>query len=247
MNREGSALDSGVNRVGRIVVLTGAGISAESGLATFRGAGGLWEGRRVEEVATPEAFARNPRLVHRFYNERRRRLLEVEPNEGHRALARLEADYRGEVLVITQNVDDLHERGGTRRLLHMHGELLKARCTLCREVCECRQDLGPESVCDQCGGVGSLRPHITWFGETPFFLDAIYQHLRSAGLLISVGTSGQVHPAAGFVEVARQAGARTVEVNPEQSGMGEQFHDTRRGTAGEVLPGLVQAILRGEA
>ncbi len=149
--------------------------------------------------------------------------------------------------MITQNVDDLHERGGTRRLMHMHGELLKARCTSCRAVCECREDLGPASVCDKCGAVGSLRPHITWFGEMPFFLDAIDQSLRSARLFISVGTSGRVYPASGFVEVARHAGARTVQVNPEPAGISEQFHDTRKGTAGEVLPGLVQSILAGEA
>ena len=230
-----------------IVVLTGAGISAESGLATFRGAGGLWEGHRVEEVATPEAFARNPEMVCRFYNDRRRQLLEVEPNEGHRALARLEAEHEGEVLVVTQNVDDLHERGGSRFLMHMHGELLKSRCESCGEVAECREDLGLASVCAKCGVGGTLRPNIVWFGEMPFFLEAIERHLRAAQLFVAVGTSGQVYPAAGFAGMARHFGARVVEVNLEATGGEELFPDRWEGKAGEVLPRLVEAILAGEA
>jgi NAD-dependent deacetylase len=236
-----------VRELQKIVVLTGAGISAESGLATFRGAGGLWEGHRVEEVATPEAFARNPGLVHRFYNERRRRLLEVEPNEGHRALVQLEAEHGGEVVTVTQNIDDLHERAGSRHLMHMHGELLKSRCVACDETAECPEDLGLDSICPRCEAIGTLRPHIVWFGEMPFFLEAIEHHLQSAGLFLAVGTSGRVYPAAGFVQIAKNFGARTVEVNLEATGAGEIFDESREGPAGEVLPSLVQAILRGDA
>ena len=231
----------------KIVVLTGAGISAESGLATFRGAGGLWEGRRAEEVATPEAYAREPALVHRFYNERRRRLLEVTPNEGHHALVRLERELDGEVVIVTQNVDDLHERAGARNLLHMHGELLKSRCGQCGSVAPCRDDLGVGSVCADCGSGGSLRPHIVWFGEVPFFLEEIDGHLRSADLFLAVGTSGQVYPAAGFVGAARRFGARTVEVNLEATGIAGQFDEVLVGPAGQVLPDFVRAILVGEA
>lgn len=231
----------------KIVVLTGAGISAESGLPTFRGPGGLWEGQRAEEIATPEAFARDPELVHRFYNERRRTLSEVEPNEGHRALVRLEEEYEGEVVIVTQNVDDLHERAGSRQLLHMHGELLKGRCVSCKEVADCSEDLGVDSVCSQCGATGTRRPHIVWFGETPFYLEAIEDHLRGAGLFLAIGTSGRVYPAAGFVQIARYHGARAEEVNLEPTGESEQFDRVWEGAAGEVLPVLVQAILAGEA
>ena len=236
-----------MEEVGKIVVLTGAGVSAESGLATFRGAGGLWEGHRVEEVATPEAYARNPELVHRFYNERRRQLLEVKPNDAHRALARLEAEFEGKVITVTQNVDDLHERGGSRTLMHMHGELLKARCESCDETTPCREDLGLDSRCAHCGARGKLRPHIVWFGEMPFFMDAIEHHLRSADLFLAIGTSGRVYPAAGFGELARRFGARTIEVNLESTGAEGVFEECLRGPAGEVLPPLVQAILAGEA
>ncbi len=179
-----------------IVILTGAGISAESGLPTFRGAGGLWEGHRVEDVATPEAFARDPELVQRFYNLRRRALLEsgVEPNPAHRALARLEAQWPGEVLLVTQNVDDLHERAGSRNLLHMHGELLRALCLDCQASAAWRQDLGPDSSCPGCGALGSLRPDIVWFGEMPYRMDEVYAALARCELFLAVGTSGQVYP-----------------------------------------------------
>lgn len=234
-------------RAPKIVLLTGAGISAESGLATFRGAGGLWEGRRAEDLATPEAFERDPGMVHRFYNERRRKLMEVEPNEGHRALVRLEQEYAGEVVIVTQNVDDLHERAGSRCLLHMHGELLKSRCVSCGQVANCRMELGLDSECAGCGAVGTLRPHIVWFGEMPFFLDVIERHLHSAGLFIAVGTSGLVYPAAGFVDLASNLGVKTIEVNLVLSGPQGAFDDVREGPAGEVLPALVQVILAGEA
>lgn len=229
-----------------IVVLTGAGISAESGVQTFRGAGGLWEGHRVEDVATPEAFARNPELVQNFYNQRRRALLDgIEPNPAHRALARLEEE--GDLLLVTQNIDDLHERGGAQRVLHMHGELLKSRCLSCGEVRECRTDLTKEALCDHCGSIGMLRPHIVWFGEMPFYLPEIEQALQTADLFIAVGTSGRVYPAAGFVELAAMAGAEKIEVNLEETESSGVFDRSYHGPAGELLPGLVEAILSGNA
>lgn len=243
----GIATEGRLKRIENIVILTGAGISAESGLATFRGPGGLWEGHRVEEVATREAFERDPELVHRFYNARRRQLLGVEPNAGHRALARLEAEFEGRVVTVTQNVDDLHERGGTRTLMHMHGELLKSRCLACGETASCREDLGLTSRCVHCGTIGRLRPHIVWFGEMPFFMEAIEHHLLAADLFLAIGTSGRVYPAAGFVEIARRFGARTLEVNLERCGEEGVFHESLVGPAGELLPSLVQAILAGEA
>jgi NAD-dependent deacetylase len=235
-----------VGEGGLIVVLTGAGISAESGLPTFRGAGGLWEGHRVEDVATPEAFARDPDLVQRFYNLRRRALLDpaVRPNPAHLALARLEAERPGGVLIVTQNVDDLHERAGSRNVLHLHGELLKALCTECRASVACRHDLGPASACRGCGALGTLRPDVVWFGEMPYRMDEAYAALARCRLFLSVGTSGQVYPAAGFVEEARAAGARTVELNLEPSAVSRAFEERRYGPAGEIVPALVDELLR---
>ena len=230
--------------MGTIVVLTGAGISAESGIQTFRGAGGLWEGHRVEDVATPEAFVRDPDLVQNFYNLRRQHLLGgIEPNEAHRALARLEAEYEGRVVLVTQNIDDLHERGGSRDVWHMHGELLKSRCLRCEEDQECREDLGEESKCCSCGAAGALRPHIVWFGEMPLYMPEIEAALLEAEVFVAIGTSGQVYPAAGFVELARHGGARTVEINLEKTGASGTFHECLTGKAGEVLPGYVEAFL----
>ncbi|MEK0082328.1 NAD-dependent deacylase [Benzoatithermus flavus] len=231
---------------GLIVVLTGAGISAESGLATFRGAGGLWEGHRVEDVATPEAFARNPALVQRFYNLRRAQLRDpaVRPNAAHRALARLEREWPGEVLVVTQNVDDLHERAGTRNLIHMHGELLRALCLACNDSMPWSEDLSPEAVCPSCGGKGGLRPDIVWFGEMPYRMDEIYDALTRCALFLSIGTSGQVYPAAGFVEVVRESGeAPTIEINLEPSATRSRFSEHRSGAAGELVPALVDELL----
>lgn len=230
-----------------VVVLTGAGISAESGLPTFRGTGGLWEGHRVEEVATPEAFARDPRMVHRFYNQRRQKLAEVEPNEGHRALVSLEEKHRGEFSLITQNVDDLHERAGTKSLLHLHGELYRARCSHCGAVLPWKQALSVSTPCPECSREGGMRPHIVWFGEMPFHLAEIETHLQAADLFIAIGTSAQVYPAAGFVEIARAGGARTMEVNLVSTGKSGSFERCIEGPAGEVLPPLVEAILAGEA
>lgn len=229
-----------------IVVLTGAGISAESGVPTFRGDDGLWEGHPVEDVATPEGFARDPELVHSFYNGRRSKLLGgIEPNAAHLALARLEREFAGDVTVVTQNIDDLHERAGSRCLLHMHGELLKSRCGNCGTVAECRQDLQTGVACGCCGKSGGLRPHVVWFGEMPFHLDEITGLLCRAGLFLSIGTSGLVYPAAGFVATARAAGARTVEINLEQSAGTICFGESRRGAAGELVPAFVDELLAG--
>lgn len=229
----------------KVVILTGAGISAESGVPTFRGGDGLWEGHRVEDVATPEAFLRDRDLVQEFYNARRRFLLSgVEPNEGHRALAEFEREFEGEMVLVTQNIDDLHERGGSREVWHMHGELLKARCLSCGEVHEVRADLGRESECGKCDATGEMRPDVVWFGEMPYFMPEIEQALSDCGLFLSIGTSGQVYPAAGFVELARRAGAETIEVNLDETGSSSRFHRMVRGKAGEVLPGLVEELLR---
>jgi len=227
-----------------IVVLTGAGISAESGIQTFRGDGGLWEGQRVEDVATPEGFARDPELVQRFYNERRQKLLSgVEPNAGHQALARLQKEFPGEVTLVTQNIDDLHERGGSEEVLHMHGALLRARCVDCGEVFDVGGDLSDETFCEFCESRGRLRPDIVWFGEMPYHLPEIERVLEVASLFIAVGTSGRVYPAAGFVEMAKYAGAKTMEVNLERTDGSSVFHRCERGPAGEVLPGLIDELL----
>lgn len=228
-----------------IVVLTGAGISAESGLQTFRAQDGLWENHRIEDVATPEAFARNPALVQRFYNERRRTLrhAQVQPNAAHHALAQLEAAFAGGVLVVTQNVDDLHERAGTRALIHMHGELNQARCLACGAVAPWRDDITPESACPDCGQLGRLRPHIVWFGEMPLEMERIYAALAGCRLFLSIGTSGNVYPAAGFVQEANWAGARTVELNLEPSLGRSQFAEHRYGPASEVVPAFVEELL----
>lgn len=229
-----------------IVILTGAGISKESGLDTFRDADGIWAKVRVEDVATPEAFARDPARVHAFYNARRRGLLapQVRPNPAHLALARLEAEWPGRVLLVTQNIDDLHERAGSRNLLHMHGELLKSRCHTCGAVAACRSDLSESLACAACGGIGGLRPHVVWFGEMPFDLEEIYAALGSCDLFISIGTSGNVYPAAGFVAEARAAGAETVELNLQPSEGHSLFADHRYGPAGEIVPDYVEALLK---
>ena len=228
--------------VRNIVILTGAGISAESGLATFRGPDGLWEGHRVEDVATPEAYARDPALVHSFYDARRTRLGEVEPNAAHRALARLDAEWPGELLIVTQNVDDLHERAGAERVLHMHGELKSAWCLGCDVRVRWERDLGDHPPCPQCGAA-RLRPDIVWFGEMPYRMDEIYAALRRSDLFVSIGTSGPVYPAAGYVQTARYRGARTVEINLEPS-QGSLFFDERHyGPAGVEVPKWVGQLL----
>ncbi len=229
----------------RIVVLTGAGISKESGLDTFRDPDGIWARHRLEDVATPDAFARDPALVHRFYNARRRGLLDpaVGPNAGHRALARLERARPGRVLVVTQNIDDLHERGGSGAVIHMHGELLKALCGHCGAVTPCRDDLSADRACIDCGRTGGMRPDIVWFGEMPMAMDRIYDALADCGLFVSIGTSGTVYPAAGFVQEAASAGTPTVELNLEPSEGASLFDEAVHGPASETVPAFVDRVL----
>ena len=230
-----------------IVILTGAGISQESGIATFRDSGGLWENERIEDVATPGGFARNPKKVHEFYNARRRQLLspEIKPNPAHEALVRLERESAEPVLIVTQNVDDLHERAGSRNLLHMHGELLKARCTACRAVMQWEQDMTQETACPECGKAGNLRVHIVWFEEMPLYMDTIQEALSNCRVFVSVGTSGNVYPAAGFAMQARHSGAHVVELNMEPSTGAKAFHEGRYGKASEIVPAWVEEILSG--
>lgn len=226
-----------------IIVLTGAGISAESGLPTFRAADGLWEGHRVEDVASPEGFRRNPELVHHFYNLRRAALGTVQPNAAHETLVRLEHEWPGEFLLVTQNVDDLHDRAGSRRLLHMHGELLKARCDDCGRSMQWTGELHEKTICPGCGAAGGMRPDIVWFGEMPFYMDEIMTGLHRCGIFIAVGTSGHVYPAAGFVETASGCGARTIEVNLAGTAASGAFDEHRTGTATAMLPVLVEELL----
>ncbi|BBC99711.1 MULTISPECIES: NAD-dependent deacylase [Sphingobium] len=225
-----------------IVILTGAGISAESGLATFRGPDGLWEGHRVEDVCTPEALARDEALVHRFYDERRAKLTKVAPNAAHQALAALDAAWPGDLLMVTQNVDDLHERAGAKRLIHMHGELKSALCAACGKAVPWDDALPPGSICDGCGKP-RLRPDIVFFGEMPYEMDRIDDAVRDADLFVSIGTSGAVYPAAGFVQTARHVGARTLELNLDPSAGSIYFDETRLGPASELVPDLVRALL----
>jgi NAD-dependent deacetylase len=226
-----------------IVILTGAGISAESGLDTFRGPGGLWAGHRVEDICTPEALARNRPLVLDFYDQRRAALASVAPNAAHEALARLDREWRGGLLIVTQNVDDLHERAGAKRLLHMHGELMSALC----EGCGGRAPFGGSMLagteCGACGGVDLIRPDIVFFGEMPYGMDLIERELRKADLFLSIGTSGAVYPAAGYVRSARHYGARTIELNLEPSGGSHFFHESRLGPASRLVPEWVDEVL----
>lgn len=231
-------------RYRRIVVLTGAGLSAESGLGTFRGEGGLWFEFNLEEVATPQGFARNPARVHEFYNLRRRWLGAAEPNAAHRALARLEREHKGEVLTVTQNIDPLHEAAGTKHLIHMHGELARALCAACEESADWTGDLSTETVCAACGQAGAMRPDVVWFGEMPREMDRIYEALLACDLFISVGTSGNVYPAAGFVTEARSAGAHTVELNLEPSEGASLFAEAQYGPATRIVPTFVERCLR---
>ena len=225
-----------------IVILTGAGISAESGIDTFRSAGGLWERHRVEDVATPEGFARDPDLVLGFYDMRRAALREREPNDAHRALARLDAHWQGGLLIVTQNVDDLHERAGARRMLHMHGELKSALCLACETRSPWDASLGDRPPCPLCQA-RALRPDVVWFGEMPYQMERIYAALREADLFVSIGTSGAVYPAAGFVRDARELGARTLELNLERSEGSHWFHESRQGQAGTLVPRWVDDVL----
>ncbi|MFM7377479.1 MAG: NAD-dependent deacylase [Erythrobacter sp.] len=235
-------------QVERIVILTGAGISAESGIDTFRSAGGqgqgLWEQHRVEDVATPEGFARNPNLVLDFYDMRRAALANVASNPAHTALARLERAFAGELLLVTQNVDDLHERGGSAQVLHMHGELKSALCTACGMRSPWFATMIDRPPCPVCRAP-MLRPDVVWFGEMPYEMGRIYQALETCDLFVSIGTSGAVYPAAGFVQEARSAGARCLELNLERSEGSRFFHETRLGPASVVVPEWVEEVLGG--
>ena len=226
----------------KIVILTGAGISAESGIETFRAEDGLWAQHRVEDVATPEGFARDPALVVNFYNARRAQLSEVAPNPAHEALARLEAEHDGEVVLITQNVDDLHERGGSARVMHMHGELKSALCAACDHRWAAPLEMTVGQACPSCGAPAA-RPDIVWFGEMPYDMDALFQHLSEADVFAAIGTSGNVYPAAGFVAEARRAGAHTLEFNLERSAVGSQFAEHRTGPASETVTAWVDEVL----
>ena len=230
-----------------IVILTGAGLSAESGLSTFRDKGGLWSQFDIAEVATPEGFARNPAKVQDFYNLRRRLHAEAKPNTAHAALARLEREGDAVVLVVTQNIDALHEAAGTRSLIHMHGHLTHGLCAACGRIEACCGDLSVDSICTACGRVGQLRPDVVWFGEMPRDMDRIYEALGACDLFVSIGTSGTVYPAAGFVMEARAAGAHTVELNLEPSEGASLFAEAIYGPATEVVPAFVKRLLSSRA
>ncbi len=228
-----------------IVILTGSGVSAESGVATFRDKDGVWAKYDYREVATPEGFAANPALVHEFYNARRRALSGISPNAAHFALAELEtrlAGQGGELTLITQNVDDLHERAGSRRVLHMHGELLKAECATCGSIVACDGDLSVETVCRACSRPGAVRPHVVWFGEAPRHMDAAADALMSADLFVSIGTSGSVYPAAGFVSQARAIYVPAIELNLEPSENAHLFCSATYGPATKIVPAWIAEI-----
>jgi len=227
-----------------IVILTGAGVSAESGLATFRGPDGLWEGHRVEDVCMPEAYQRDPALVHAFYDARRAKLRTAEPNAAHQALARLDGEWPGELLLVTQNVDNLHERAGSKRLLHMHGELTSGWCLACNERFCWSGPMGEGATCPSCAVQGRVRPDIVWFGEVPYAMERIDEALQRCDLFVSIGTSGAVYPAAGFVQTARYCSARTLELNLEPSLGSHTFDEARTGSAGELVPAWVEEVLQ---
>ncbi|MEM8877395.1 MAG: NAD-dependent deacylase [Pseudomonadota bacterium] len=227
----------------RIVILSGAGLSAESGLSTFRDKDGIWARHNIEDVATPEAFARNPEKVLAFYDARRSGVLDARPNAAHLALAQLEADFPGEVITVTQNIDPLHERAGTNKLIHIHGEILKALCAQCGAREPWEADIAIDEVCGNCGRQGGMRPDVVWFGEMPYGMDEVYVALSECDLFISIGTSGNVYPAAGFVAEARDAGAHTVELNLEPSEGASLFAEAVHGPATEVVPDYVRRLL----
>ncbi len=231
-----------------IVVLTGAGVSAESGLRTFRGNDGLWNGYAVQDIASPQAFERDPGLVLQYYNERRRQLRDpaIRPNAAHVALASLERRFTGQFTLVTQNIDDLHERAGSSRVVHMHGELLKARCLGSGRVSDVNGDLDETATCSCCPEQHPLRPHVVWLGEKPLHMEAIYRALGNCDLFVAVGTSGVVYPAAGFAELAAAKGAHTVELNLEPSAVASHFAEKRYGRATEVVGDFVARILSAE-
>lgn len=226
-----------------IVILTGAGISVESGIPSFRDKSGLWSRVNWQDYATPDAFARDPGRVRDFYNKRRRAMAGVQPNAAHHALARLEAGFRGDFLLVTQNIDDLHEAAGSRRLVHMHGELGSALCEACGMRSRWPGDMTVDSRCPQCESAGRLRPDVVWFGEMPYQMDRIYRALGEADLFVAIGTSGHVYPAADFVEEARLNGAHTLELNLEPSETAASFAEAIHGRATEIVPAFVDRLL----
>ncbi|NOC84303.1 NAD-dependent deacylase [Ruegeria sp. HKCCD6428] len=226
----------------KIVILTGAGISAESGLSTFRDEGGLWAQHRIEDVATPEGFARDPALVQGFYNARRVQASKVQPNAAHEALARLQRDWPGDVVIVTQNVDSLHEAGGAKDVIHMHGTLAGALCSACGHRWTAPPEMAVGESCPACARP-TARPDVVWFGEMPYFMDEIYDHLTSASLFAAIGTSGQVYPAAAFVHEAQAAGARTIEINLEPSPGASGFDERLVGKATQTVPRWVGHLL----
>lgn len=226
----------------KIVILTGAGISAESGLGTFRDKDGLWTKYDLEEVATPEGFVRNPELVHEFYNARRENCRKASCNPAHFALAKLEAEHKGEVLIVTQNVDNLHEKAGSRNVRHMHGELLRALCADCGHRWDAPATMNPGDLCPACQKPAT-RPDVVWFGEMPYFMEEIWQSLRNADLFVSIGTSGNVYPAAAFVQDASRGGAKTLELNLEPSAGYNDFDEARHGPASQIVPYWVEEML----
>ncbi len=227
-----------------IVILTGAGISAESGLKTFRDNDGLWENHRVEEVATPEAFEQNPSLVYRFYNARRAQLQhdDVNPNAAHEALAKLEKAFGSNLMLVTQNVDDLHERGGSQSVYHMHGKLLSARCAITQHTFDWSDSFDHTTKCPCCNKV-TLRPDIVWFGEMPMYMEEIYDALSKADVFIAIGTSGNVYPAAGFVQIAKESGAHTIEANLEPGVTNALFDESLTGPASHIVPQWVDQLI----
>jgi len=229
-----------------LVILTGAGISAESGLGTFRDPDGLWAKHDWRKLASPEGFLEDPEAVHAFYNARRQGLLEAEPNAAHRALAALAEAWPGDLMLVTQNIDDLHERGGSSDVVHMHGELLKTRCEHCGAVFGWREDLSVSTPCPACSEAGGLRPHVVWFGEMPFEMERIYERLMRCGLFVAIGTSGAVYPAGGFVQEARLAGARTLELSLEPGEASAFFDDRIYGPATQVVPAFVDRLFSGQ-
>jgi len=227
-----------------IVILTGAGISAESGLGTFRDKDGLWTKYSLEDVATPEGYARNPDMVLEFYNERRKGMVEAQANAAHHALGRLERGFPGRLTLVTQNIDNLHEQGGNTDVIHMHGEMLRALCAACGHQWDWPGDMSRADNCPACATPGTVRPDVVWFGEMPYHMDHIYTALEDCDLFVSIGTSGNVYPAAGFVMQARQHGAETLEINLEPSEGASMFHRQILGSATETVPEWVEEVLK---
>ncbi|WBU53851.1 NAD-dependent deacylase [Paracoccus sp. SCSIO 75233] len=223
----------------RIVVLTGAGISAESGLRTFRAGDGLWEEHRLEDVATPEAYASDPSLVHRFYNARRSATSQAQPNAAHHALAALQQQH--DLTLVTQNVDDLHERAGSTQLIHMHGELAQALCASCGHRWSSPAEMDVTTTCPSCRKA-TARPDIVWFGEMPYHMENIWKALENAEIFAAIGTSGQVYPAAGFVQHARRNGAHCIELNIDPTAVSRDFHEHIIGPATETVPEWVKEL-----